>query len=275
MDNKIIQKYYDSSESQKKQIIEYLYDISEFKSFDDFKTILHSMVEIDDYQEYYNDRILSLIQQVYIEGIYENDKIKSFVNDLFKNIIELGNKYTFYYALYQNFKHIDNYLFPITENDLKNICFERLNIFVDSKAQEIDACYNLYYLCRDHVDEKNNVVLQARAHKVFRKYIDIYPWDYIDSLIRPYGVPIYPASAGFTIEPFVEHTFNGWKNFMEFIDNLYEMMKGDDRSERFKKYIEFFLKFEERKYKPFIVPKKDWPLYAIDELISERGWPVA
>ncbi len=262
--------------SSKRQIIEYLLDINSFKSFRDFKEIISTMVEVEEFQSFYNDKILDLIRAVFIRNEFEPADIKAYIIELYTTGIDPGKKYNFYYALYQKYKYDQKYKFPISEDELKKICFNRLTKFVDSKVKDIDACYNLYYLCREHVDERDNVVLQDRAHKVFRKYIDSYPWDYIDSLIRPYGLPIYhDISCGFTIEPFVEQTFGGWAEFWKFVEKIKEEMKTVSKLERLNKYITFFEKFKDRNYKPVSIPEKDWPLYAIDELIRERNWPIA
>jgi hypothetical protein len=261
--------------NSKNKVIDYLLSIENFKSFNDFKEIIKIMIDIKDMQRFYYDKVLEKIRKVYTWHLFQHEELTSFTNELFLSFIELGEKYSLYYSLYQKFKFEENYTFPITESELKDICFARLKHFVDSKTKNIDKCSNLYYLCRDHVDENNNVVLQDRAHKKRREYVNNYPWEYINFLIRPYGTPIYRESwPGFTIEPFVKQTFGGWDNFYIFLEEQKEKMKNDTNYERLLKYIAFFNEFKFNNYKPFTVEEKNWHLYGIDKLKEENNWLV-
>lgn len=263
------------NESTRRQITEYLLDIHDFNSFDDFKDLITTMIEVDQFQLYYNDKIIEKIRLVFMQELFPKNQIKEFIKNYLQEGIPLGEKYSFYYTLYQNFKESKYFNFPIIEDELKEICFLRLKKFVDSKEKNLTNCSNLYYLCRDSVDSQNHVILQERAHQLMRQYTENYPWDYIDSLIRPYGTPIYRVSnPTFTIEPFVEKTFQGWDGFWKFLNDFKLKIQDVDKSEKFTKYYSFFIRFKDNRYKPVWIPDKEWDKYAIDELVVEKGWPV-
>jgi len=266
----------EKDESSKRQIVEYLIRISDFKSFEDFKEIISTMVEVEPFQKFYNDKIISLITSSFIEKRFPQDEIISFINSFLLDEIDLGTGYSFYYSIYQKYKSDNSFVFPVKEEELKEICFNRLNKFVELKNNDLTKCSNLYYLCRDHVDSENRVVLQDRAHAIMRKFIDNFPWEYIQSLIRPYGTPLHRnAWPTFTIEPFVENTFNGWDNFWSFLDDFKKNNTVDlAKITRFDKYYLFFMRFKDKGYKPIQIPENEWANYAIDKLIEEQGWLV-
>lgn len=268
-------EHMNAGKSSKKEVIDRLLSIGDFDSFDEFKDVVKAMIEVEEFRQYYNDKIIGLIHYIYSKGRFPKDEIENFIYKYFLNEIPLGEKYTFFYELYQEFKHDKNFVFPISEKLLKNICFLRFERFVNSNFQDIDKCFNLYYLCRDYVDEQNRVVLEERAHPVMRQFISNNAWGYIDYQIRPYGTPIYKSFEPlFTIEPFVEKTFGNWVKFWEFIDEYERTIKDDKNLERFKKYYAFFTRFAENRYKPVLIPYEEWGKYGIDELVEDRGWQV-
>lgn len=271
--NYIFQQWEKGKENQK-QVIDYLKEINSFKSFNDFKEIMSAMIDLEGYQNYYNDEIIELIRSVYLSKVFE-DGIKEFIYELFKDKINLGEKYNFYYALYQKFKYKLNFEFPITEEELKKICLERLKRFVHSNEKGLNKCSSLYYLCRDYVDEENKVVLQKEAHTVMRKYIEKNQWEYISSLIRPFAYPIYKDSfPSFTIEPFAEKTFEGWENFWSFLNNFRNTTEYSNNKNLFDKYYKFIESYKGRGYKPFVVEHKEWLTYGIDVLREINNWQV-
>ncbi len=262
-----------SGGSKKNQAIRYLRSIDTFKSIDDFKVVIQTMIEIDEYQKYYNMEILDLIQKTFIKQDFTNSQVIDFVRDLFLNI-ELGTKYDFYYTLYKLFKNDPSYEFPITEKELKKICLSRLQKFVDQNLSDLQKCYNLYYLCREKVNEKDEVILQKESHLIMRRYISDHPWEYIESLIRPYMTPIYRNfEPRFTIEPFTKMTFDGWNNFWDFIEELKEdPNKPSDLP--FKSIYNFLERFKDKNYKPILVFENEWRNYGINYLIKKGNWNV-
>lgn len=264
------------SDSVKRQIFDYLLAIHDFKSFEDFKDVISTMIEVEQFQHYYNDKIIELIISAYSNPKFNSSNISSFIKDYLTEGIILGEKYSFYYSIYQSYKNDSSFHFPVSENELKEICFKRLHKFVELKINDLSKCSNLYYLCRDHVDSENRVVLQDRAHPVMRKFINNFPWEYIQSLIRPYGTPLHrKAWPTFTLEPFIENTFNGWDNFWLFLDEFKKNNTSDlAKITRFDKYYLFFIRFKNIGYKPIQIPENEWPDYAIDKLIEEQGWLV-
>lgn len=259
----------------KKQAIEYLANIRTFKSFKDFKEVIYTMLEFEDFQKFYNDKIVKHIEYNYVNQIFPASEMELFVKELLLHEIRLGEKYSFYYAIYTKLKENSEFKFPITEQDLKDLCLIRLRRFVKKGEDDIEKCSNLYYLCRDKVNDKQIVNLQIAARRYMRRYIDNYPWSYINFLIRPYGIPIYTSvNSEFTIEPFVEFTFDGWDNFWDFLNDFKENKLYAEHQERFSKYCNFFEQFKANKYKPVPVNKNDYKKYGIDSLIVENQWPV-
>lgn len=261
--------------SSKRQTIDYLLNMNRFDSFEDFKETITTMVDIEEYQSFYNDQILDLISSVFVNNNFEKKRLVAFINELIATHIPLGDKYNFYYALYQKFKRDPSYQFPVNEGELKIICLERLKKFVEDKTRDLDKCSFLYYLCRERVDEQNHVILQTQAHPIMKAYIDIYPWSYIESLIRPYMTPIYKNSwPDFTIEPFVQATFKGWDNFWTFLEDFKSHSDYYQNRLLFERYYLFFREFENNGYKPLIVEKGNWPKFGIDYLIEAKKWKV-
>jgi len=105
----------------KRQIIKYLLDINSFKSFSDFQEVISAMIEIDKFQEYYNDKIIELISATYNKEVYPKQELSKFLQDYLINDIKFGDKYSFYYAIYQYFKRDPNFTFPISEDELKEL----------------------------------------------------------------------------------------------------------------------------------------------------------
>jgi hypothetical protein len=263
----------DKSESMKRQMIEYLLAIHNFNSFEDFQDVVSTMIEVDQYQTYYNEKIIELIRDIFKQEIFPKEQIREFIKTYLQESIPLGERYSIYYTLYQYFKEPEYFNFPINEQELKDICFMRMEKFVNLNVKDLDKCMNLYYLCRENVDPENRVILQERAHNLMREFISMYPWDYIDSLIRPYGTPIHRSfEPAFTIEPFVEKTFGGWGNFWIFLDGYKPTISEQDKQERFDKYYLFFERFKDNGYKPVLIYDKEWEYFAIDKLIEEKKW---
>ena len=262
-------------ESYQRQIINYLLNINDFKSIDDFKEVISTMIEVDQFQKFYNDKIINHIVSAYTNNKIPEHEIEEFIKEFLLNGIRLGEKYSFYYSIYMKFKENADFVFPIREVELKEICLERLKKFVLQKDNDILKCSELYYLCRDGVDKTDHVILNKDAHSQMRTFINNFPWEYINFLIRPYGTPIYTSvNSEFTIEPFVEFTFEGWDNFWEFLNRFKSGSEYSNHKERFEKYYLFFKKFKDNNYKPVPVNVNEYGNYGIKELITENNWQV-
>lgn len=261
--------------SIERQAIDYLYNIRSFKSFSDFKEVIITMLSVDRFQNYYNDRIIVHISEYYQNNSVNRREIEEFMRELLENQINLGEKYSFYTFIYLKYMENPGFVFPVAETTLKKICLNRLKLFVKMGEDDVIKCSNLYYLCRDHTDNNQNVHLQVDARKYMRMFIENFPWSYIKFLIRPYGLPIYTrVNSEFTIEPFVEFTFNGWNGFWEFLNNFLSSDLYPKYRESFDKYYKFFIKFRDSNYKPVPVNSNDYKYFGIDELIKENNWEV-
>jgi len=270
-----INKWKKDNVTAQKQIVSYLDEIQKFDSLDDFETMIQVMISVDEFQNYNNTKIIDFIIAYFGKGELK-DEISSFIDKLLRDTIPLGDKYSFYYSLYDKSYHDDDTSFPITESNLKDICLERLNKFVISDTENYEKCFNLYYLCREKVDKVNDVVvLQSDAHSAMLSYINIYPWKYIKLLIRPlYIGPLQDSiDGGFTLEPFLIETFSGWSNFQEFIKKFKNSNQENHTIiNELTKYEAFFKLYHENKYQGVKLIKDKWPMYGIDKLVKENKW---
>lgn len=267
---------YNRDKQSQRQITEYLLNTQQFKSFDDFREVLETMLEIEQFVYHYSDVIISLINNAYSSEYYSKNEIKIFTQYLLRDYIKFGQAYSLYWALYRKFWDEEDFVFPISINELKDICYERLVNFVNSEEMSMLKCYNLYHACPEKIDQDRNVTLQERAHPQKLKFLELYPWEYIRSLIRPYMVPIHKNYGNsFTIDPFAKFTFGNWDNFWIFLDKFRNHSEYSTHKQKFEKYYLFILAFKENGYRPTYVEPDKWEEYGFDECSRENNWQIA
>ena len=270
-----IQESIEKHESIRRQTIKYLKHIDDFYSFEDFKDIIATMIELDQFQRSNNDRIIELIRGVWIGNQFQEKKIKEFVLKYLKDEIPYGKKYSLYYTLFKDFQPSGYFDFPISEEEFKDICFARLKEYTENPEitiKKIETCFELYYLCIDYIKSDSKIILQERAHKQMRRFVDKYPYEYIEFLIRPYTTPLQKSEPTFTTEPFMEKTFNGWENFWKFLDEFKHTITDESILHKLQMYYAFFERFRDNGYRPVLIPFEDWGKYGIDDLVKGREW---
>lgn len=268
-----IKRISEEGDSNKKQIIQYLLSIKSFSSFKDFKNVISAMLGFESFVDFHSSKIIEIVTMFFRENESKQPTIKNFFKEVIKDSIPLGVGYGFFLNLYDYLKLGENNL-PLDESELKDICFERLKSFTENNKRGIEKCNNLYFACRDKV-ENNTVILQEKAHPLRLNYIHKQSWEFINSLIRPYGVPIYVRSYNFfTIDPFTEDTFGSWAIFWEFINDFRKTEEYNKNKVRFEKYYLFLKDFEQNGHKSLKVRPEDLSKYGIYELIKENEWMV-
>jgi hypothetical protein len=273
---KYVNSVFNESDNNKRQIISYLTDVISFYSYEDFKTIIEIMIELDLFSDFNIRKVIQHMNNYYKSNPQTQSTIKKYLLDLFENQIKLGEKATIYGALLDKSIHSEEIQFPISYEEVKQICVKRLKNFVALNEDDFDSCFELYYKCLDKVDDQKNIILNKEANSFMNDYACLFPNSYIKSLLIPYGTPIHASrDSEFAIRPFVDQTFGSWDNFAQFIEDWYTKLESPRKStDEFTKYYNFIKEYLKRGKKPVVVAYSDWPKYGIDTLIKEKNWKV-
>lgn len=224
----------------KDQIISYLLSIKEFNSFEDWKMIILGLFFVDDIRTDYPEKIIESIHSA--QDNYGKTNVDEFLICYLKEESDINKDFSnFFYHLNQQFKHQKKETF--SKESVNLICNRRLEKYTQN-GTDIDKAFSHFYSCWDYVDEKNVVHITNEALTIMRRFIEKFPKEYLEFIIRPKYIPAKSRLDGnyysFVLEPFTDNIFDGWDKFKEFLNNqkeVYPVITGyvSEFYERYKK----------------------------------------
>jgi len=216
--------------STKREILQYLLSIKEFKDFEDFKHIIGILLDVEDILIDFPQKIFEKIKIG--QSSYSKETVNKFLVLFLKEDSAPEKNYrNFFYPL---LPHLNTQTEQdiLTPDQVKDICNSRLKRYVAGKGDDIEIAFNLFYSCWEKVDKDNVVHITEEALKNIRQFINKVPEQYLKFLIRPRYTPPHRGWDGdfysFVFEPFTEKIFGGWDNFLSFLEEL--KAKGIDQS---------------------------------------------
>ena len=192
-----------SNPNKKREVIDYMLSIKQFKSLQDFKNVFEVFMENKELASVYTQHVVDLIHEYYHQSQPKAD-IQEYLSNYLENEIEFGSNFGLYYAIFKKYQADINYVFPISEDELKIICVMRLRKYVDElKGDDIFTAFTLYYTCRDYVDKNYSIHILKEANVIIQRYIRAFPDKYLPFLIRPKISP-FTSWRELVLEPFTK-----------------------------------------------------------------------
>lgn len=212
-----IEEYLSRPET-KNQIINYLLTIKEYISFEDWKLNIRGQFFVPEIRTGCPDNIIDSINKAQNE--YGKPEVDEFIVDFLKEDSDIEMDYTgFLYLLNQQFK--SHRKETLTKESVNLICNRRLDRYTQ-KGTDISKAFTHFYSCWDYVDKENTVHITNEALKIMHGFIEKFPGEYLEFLIRPRYVPAKSKLDGdfysFVLEPFTDKIFGGWLKFEEFLN---------------------------------------------------------
>jgi hypothetical protein len=214
-----------------------------FKNRQTFENIIHGIINLCrhvDLPVLKDNLFEKLKKQDTIAIYYENDLniYKNFINSIvdeaeYPYIIESDLLFQFLHPKFYDLQKETNSTF--TEKELKDWILKLFKKFVDN-TRAVDAnAFKHYYNCIDKIDENSNIYLSPQANSLFTLLIGREPQIYIKQLIRP---NFYPHDGKtFTLEPYIKQTFDGFDNFIKFLNSHPESFDALEVKTFFRKYL--------------------------------------
>ena len=181
--------------------------------------IIRALFFVDEIRTASPEHIIESIHNAQEE--YGKTEVDEFIIAFLKEDSDLEKDYSsILYILNQEFKHHRKE--TLTKRAVNRICNRRLERYIYN-GTNISKAFSHFYSCWECVDAKNVVHITAEALRLMHKFIERFPIEYLEFIIRPKYVPANsrldgPDFYSFVLEPFTDKIFGDWLKFEEFLD---------------------------------------------------------